>query len=60
MEVNWRHNFIRTRASGLVFWKSRVTGKLSLKMISLEEIVDRDSEKSTLSPQVYDIHKRFL
>ena len=30
MEVNGRHNFIRTGASDLVFWKSRVTKMLSL------------------------------
>ena len=30
MEVTGRHNFIRTRASDLVFWNLRVTGMLTL------------------------------
>ena len=30
MEVTERHNFIRTKASDLVFWNLRVTGMLSL------------------------------
>ena len=45
MEVNGRHNFIRTGASELVFWKSsHKNAEFEQETISLEEKVDRDRE----------------